>query len=133
MLVVQAVRGEQTRESRGPAVGAASSRDIMIIAAGSRSYDRFRPPDFACAAFLSAKKNPAWEAGYTGYCCCRVFGFYFSDEAVLVLLLSLYLLFSASNYRFYSSYLASSGFDVCVQISNIAIACKNLFLCAPNI
>jgi len=32
---------------------------------------------------MPRKKNPAWEAGYTGYCCCRVFGFYYSDEAVL--------------------------------------------------
>ncbi len=40
---------------------------------------------------------------------------------------------SASNYDFCSSYLASSGFDVCVQMSNTATACKNLFLCARNI
>jgi hypothetical protein len=37
---------------------------------------------------------------------------------------------SASNYDYCSSYLASSGFDVCLQMSNTATACKNLFLCA---
>ena len=35
-----------------------------------------------------------------GYCCCRVFGFYVSGEAVLVLLLYLSA-FSTSNYDYF--------------------------------
>jgi hypothetical protein len=46
-----------------------------------------------------------------GYCCCRVFGSYFSGEAVLVLLLYLYPLCLVTDVEY-------------------AIACKNLFLCA---
>jgi hypothetical protein len=33
--------------------------------------------------YFTGKKNPAWEAGFTGYCCCRVVGSCFSGEAVL--------------------------------------------------
>jgi len=80
------------------------------------------------ATHFTGKKNPAWEAGYTGYCCCRVFGSYFSGEAVLdffcyksaFFLLLLIIIFIV---RFF--WLRCLCTDV-----EFATACKNLFLCA---
>ena len=39
------------------------------------------------------KKNPAVNAGCTGYCCCREFGFYIRGEAVDLLFLLVMLFF----------------------------------------
>lgn len=61
-----------------------------------------------------------------GYCCCRVFGFYVSGEAVLVFLLSLSA-FSTSNYDYYYSCIASSGFDVWLEMSNTLSPVKTFF------
>ena len=79
--------------------------------------------------YITAKKNPAWEAGYTGYCCCREIGSYFSGEAVLDFFYCYKSATSTSTYSF-SSYLrllASMSFQM-----SMATACKNLF-CAPVI
>ena len=61
--------------------------------------------------YITGKKNPAWEAGYTGYCCCREIGSYFSGEAVLDFCYCYKSATSTSTYFFFFLF-ASSGFDV---------------------
>jgi hypothetical protein len=64
------------------------------------------------------QKKPRREAGlYTGYCCCREFGFWLSS-ALVFFLLFYSALGSSSACRSSSCLCASSGFDVWLQMSN---------------
>jgi hypothetical protein len=76
--------------------------------------------------YSTGKKNPAWEAGYTGYCCCRVFGSYFNGEAVLDYYFYIFAFFLLMIFilllRFCIFWLRCLCTDV-----EYAIACKNHF------
>ena len=60
-----------------------------------------------------AKKNPAWEAGYTGYWCCREFGLRFSGEAVVVIVIVACAIFSSFRSYSFARLLASMSFYRC--------------------
>jgi len=63
-----------------------------------------------------------------GYCCCRVFGFYFSGEAVLVFFIVICYFFYIYNSGYSSYFPAFFGFDVWLQMSNRPSPVKTFFV-----
>jgi hypothetical protein len=83
--------------------------------------------------YFTGKKNPAWEAGLYGLLLLSRVRFVRQRRGFCWILLLLFIRFFSTSYDYSYSYFSSSGFDVCVQMSNTATACMNLFLCATYI
>jgi len=64
-------------------------------------------------SYTTDKKNPAWGAGFSACCCCREVGFCINGAVEVVLLLLSPLFYS--SYAFILLFIASSGFDVCLN------------------
>ncbi len=81
--------------------------------------------------FLRAKRTPRGKRGIRVIVvvACSVL----TSAARLCWIIVVFIRYFSTSNGYYSSWFASSGFDVCVQISKTTTACKNLFLCAPKI
>lgn len=80
----------------------------------------------AYVRIVRTKKTPRGRRG-TGYCCCRVFGSYFSDEAVLIYCY-IYCCYFYFYFWLFFFFFASSGFDVWLQMSNMPSSVRTFFV-----